>query len=65
MHLTGSMFENYKRNVYEMLNKKIIHLPRSNWRVEKSFTLSENDKYVAIQMKKEDVLINGKVIGVL
>ena len=59
------MFENYKRNVYEMLNKKIIHLPRSNWRVEKSFTLSENDKYVAIQMKKEDVLINGKVIGVL
>lgn len=27
--------------------------------------ISENDKYEPIQMKKEDVLINGKVIGVL
>lgn len=27
--------------------------------------ISENDKYEPIQMKKEDVIINGKVIGVL
>ena len=27
--------------------------------------ISENDKYEPIQMKKEDVLINGKVIGIL
>ena len=27
--------------------------------------ISENEKYEPIQMKKEDVLINGKVIGVL
>ena len=27
--------------------------------------ISENEKYEPIQMKKEDVLINGKVIGVM